>query len=200
MGRGRTTDGPELTSRFDEALRYASAVHRDQRRKSTQTPYVAHLLEVCASVLADGGDEDEAIAALLHDAVEDQGGPARRADIEARFGGRVAAIVDACTDTDQDPKPPWDERKRAYLEHLRAEERTAVLRVSAADKLANARAIVSDLRHTGDGVWSRFNAGRDGQLWYYGELVDAFGRRFPDSPLTAELARVVGEMRQLAGV
>src|SRR5436309_13050206 len=156
---GRTSKSSEapLGERFADALAYAADVHRDQVRKSTAIPYVAHLLAVAARVLEDGGREGEAIAALLHDAPEDQGGEARLADIRDRFGDRVADIVEACSDTFESPKPPWRGRKEAYLAHLR-DPATAidVLRVSAADKLNNATAILRDLRQLGPRVWERF--------------------------------------------
>ncbi len=187
-----------LTRRFDDALLYASYVHGGQTRKDTEIPYVAHLLGVAALVLEDGGDEDEAIAALLHDAGEDQGGAPRIADIQARFGDRVARIVAACSDSqtiDPREKPPWRQRKETYLAHLPS-QRPDVLRVSVADKLYNARAIVADYRQLGDALWKRFNAERDDQLWYYRSLVIAFRQGNPGR-LTDELARVVEELERL---
>jgi (p)ppGpp synthase/HD superfamily hydrolase len=191
--------GPLLTERFDEALAYASDAHRDQVRKGTRVPYVSHLLAVAGRVLEEGGDEDEAIAALLHDVVEDQGGAARLADVAARFGSRVAAIVAGTSDTDQSPKPPWRQRKERYLAHL-ADPSTSrsVLLVSAADKLHNARTIVRDLGADGPSTWARFNAGVDDQLWYYRELREILVRRLP-GPLTDELAEVVAQMEEAAG-
>lgn len=195
----RVTGGPLLTERFDDALAYASAAHRHQVRKSTAIPYVSHLLAVAARVIEEGGDEDEAIAALLHDVVEDQGGKARLADVAARFGERVAAIVAGASDTAQMPKPPWRERKQRYLAHL-ADPSTSrsVLLVSAADKLHNARSILRDLRTEGPAIWSRFNAGPDDQLWYYRELRDVFGRRLP-GVLADELREVVAELEAAIG-
>lgn len=148
-----------LGPRFREALTYASELHECQPRKGTEIPYLAHLLSVAALVLEDGGDEDEAIAALLHDAVEDQGGKPTLDAIRSRFGERVAHIVEACSDTDTWPKPPWRERKERYIEYLEA-ACPGVLRVSLADKLHNARAIVLDYRQMGDPLWSKFNAPR----------------------------------------
>ena len=182
--------------RFEQALIYASQAHGSQRRKGTQIPYVAHLLAVCALVLEDGGDEDQAVAALLHDAVEDQGGAARLTDIRARFGERVARIVESCTDTDQQPKPPWLERKRSYLRHLR-EAPAEVLRVSCADKLDNARAILRDFRALGDRVFERFNPQKADTLWYYACLANIFRARFPGA-LAGELARTVRALREEA--
>ncbi len=184
-----------LTPRFEDALVYATQAHAGQRRKETGVPYVAHLLAVCALVLEDGGDEDEAIAALLHDVVEDQGGAARAAEVRERFGDRVADIVVACSDTDAKPKPPWRPRKEAYLAHVSAAP-DAARRVSLADKVHNARAILADYRLVGEAVWSRFSAGGDDQMWYYESLVDAL-RRDAASPLHDELTRVVGELAAL---
>jgi GTP pyrophosphokinase len=185
---------PLLTERFDTALGYASAAHRSQLRKGTTIPYVSHLLAVASRVLEAGGDEDEAIAALLHDTVEDQGGPARLADITMRFGQRVADLVAGTSDTDETPKPPWRQRKLAYLEHLAAPTTDrSVLLVSAADKLHNARSVVADVRLSGPATWKRFNAGADEQLWYYRSLRDVFRRRLP-GPLTDELSDVVGDL------
>jgi len=186
-----------LGSRFDEALALATRLHATQLRKGTSIPYVAHLLSVAALVLEAGGDEDQAIAALLHDAVEDQGGAATLAEIRRRFGDRVAAIVDGCSDTDQVPKPPWRRRKEVYLEHL-AEAGPDVLLVSLADKIHNARAVLADLRVLGDGLWPRFSGGKDGELWYYRRLADTFAARRPGA-LADELGRTVAEIERLAG-
>ena len=181
-----------LTNRFDDALAYASRIHRDQRRKGTEIPYVSHLLAVDSLTLEHGGDEDQAIAALLHDAAEDQGGAERLADIEARFGPAVARIVHDCTDSWVEPKPDWRTRKEAYLAAIKHKSRASLL-VSLADKTHNARAIVVDLRRHGEIVWSRFKAGRDGTLWYYAELASAFERHLP-GPLAEELGRQVEAM------
>ena len=181
-----------LTPRFVEALAYATQVHAGQSRKGTTVPYVSHVLGVCALVLEDGGGEDEAIAALLHDAVEDGGGLPVLEEIRRRFGERVAEIVWACSDTDETPKPPWKARKARYIDHVRAAGPDA-RRVSCADKLHNARSILRDYRVHGERIWSRFNAPPEEQLWYYRSLVEAF--RQPDrSPLVEELERVVGEL------
>jgi GTP pyrophosphokinase len=185
-----------LTSRFEDALIYATRLHAAQVRKATAVPYVAHLLGVAAIVLENGGDEDEAIAALLHDAVEDQGGAATREEIRRRFGERVTAIVDGCTDTDVTPKPPWRARKEAYIAHVRHADRSVRL-VSAADKLYNVRSLARDYRQLGEELWARFNGGRDGTLWYYRGLVDAF-RAAGSTPLVEELARTVDELESLA--
>ncbi len=182
-------------ARLADAAALAFRIHAGQLRKGTTTPYVSHLLAVAAIVLEHGGDEDQACAALLHDAVED-GGVEWDAVIRDGFGLRVAGIVRACTDADTQPKPPWRARKEAYLAHLEGERLDALL-VSAADKLHNARAIVSDLRTHGPGMFSRFNAGQAGTLWYYGALAEVFARRLP-GPLARELSDAVAQMRFLA--
>ena len=186
----------KLSKRFKEALVYALDLHAAQTRKGTEVPYASHLLSVAALVLEDGGSEDEAIAALLHDAVEDQGGPRTRAEIGRRFGDKVARIVDGCTDTDETPKPPWRDRKESYIENMRRAA-PEVRRVSLADKLHNSRTILSGLRRRGDEVWQRFAGGKDGTLWYYRALVNAY-RQSGDSFLLDELERVVTEMERLA--
>jgi (p)ppGpp synthase/HD superfamily hydrolase len=184
-----------LTARFEEALAYATRLHNDQSRKGTGIPYVAHLLAVTALVLEWGGDEDMAIAALLHDAVEDQGGMDTLADIRRRFGERVATIVDGCTDSYTHPKPPWKQRKEAYIKRLRVEPGDVRL-VSIADKIHNARSILFDLRKDGVSALDRFKGGRDGTLWYYQALVAVFNE-IENTPQAAELARLVAEMEQL---
>jgi GTP pyrophosphokinase len=161
-------------TRFEQAFLYASVVHADQRRKGTAIPYISHLMLVAGTVLDHGGDEDEAIAALLHDAPEDRGGQKRLDDIGRRFGEQVVRIVLGCTDTLVRPKPEVNERRRQYLAHLRAEQDLSILLVSAADKLTNARAILRDLRAHGDHVFARFNTGREGTLDYYRELAGIF--------------------------
>ena len=183
-----------LGIRFERALAYAHTVHAAQRRKGSDTPYVAHLLAVAGLVIEDGAavgqlSEDEVIAALLHDAPEDQGGEERLADIRDRFGDRVAEIVAACSDTFETPKPPWRERKQAYLDHLSAETDVGVLRVSLADKVHNAHAVLADYRQLGDDLWRRFNRDAD-TPWYYRELVAIFSEQMP-GPLTGELTRTV---------
>jgi len=189
-----------LGPRFEQALVYAHTVHAPQRRKGSDTPYVAHLLAVAALVIEDGAAagelrEDEVIAALLHDAPEDQGGAARLADIRGRFGDRVADIVAACSDTFETPKPPWRERKQAYIDHLAETSDAGVLRVSLADKVHNARAVLTDYRELGDELWSRFNRDAD-TPWYYYRLVEIFSERAP-GPLADELARTVVELERL---
>jgi len=168
----------ELTPSFDDALAYAVQLHRSQRRKGTEIPYVAHLLAVCSLALEYGATETEAIAALLHDAIEDQGGNAVRQQIRQRFGDDVAAIVDGCTDAETIPKPPWRARKEHYITHLRDAEPSVRL-ISACDKLHNLRCIVADYRSLGEGLWQRFNGGKEGTLWYYQQLAAVLRSRGP---------------------
>ena len=184
-----------LTSRFQEALILAFSLHADQKRKGTSVPYIAHLLGVTSLVLENGADEDEAIAALLHDAVEDQGGIQTRRLIQQRFGERVAQIVDGLSDSHTTPKPPWRERKEKYLAHLRQADASVRL-VSAADKLYNACSILKDYQLHGEPIWDRFRGGKEGTLWYYHSLVELF-MTFEPTPLTTELAQVVAELEAL---
>ena len=191
---------PFLTWRFDTALQFASGLHHQQPRKGVPIPYVAHLMSVCALVLEAGGDEDQAIAALLHDAVEDQGGLPTLATIRHMFGDRVAKTVESCSDStvsDSTQKLPWRERKDKYLEHLRSASGDALL-VAAADKLHNARAILSDYRKLGEQLFLRFNASKEDQLWYYGALVETLRQTAAPKPLVDELERVVKELNRLA--
>jgi len=180
---------------FEQALPYAARAHRYQLRKGTSTPYVTHLLAVAAIVGENGGTEDEVVAALLHDAPEDQGGEERLEEIRARFGDQVAEIVDGCTDTYENPKPPWRERKERYLAHL-GDASGSVRLVSSADKLHNARAVLSDYRSIGEDLWTRFNGGKDGTLWYYRAVVDTLRG---DGPVVEELDRVVTELEAMSG-
>jgi (p)ppGpp synthase/HD superfamily hydrolase len=187
-----------LTKRFEEALVFASHVHTGHLRKKTEIPYIAHLLSVAAIVLEHGGGENEAIAALLHDAVEDRGVGVD--DISARFGPEVASIVKGCTDSfEKDPKNklPYSARKKAYLERLPTESRSA-LTVSAADKLHNARAILEDYYAIGSKIWARFNGSNEEILWYYSSLVSIFKRVDCPQRLVDELERVVAELIQLS--
>jgi (p)ppGpp synthase/HD superfamily hydrolase len=191
-----------LTEHFDRAVQYANRIHANQTRKGTDIPYMTHLLGVASLVLENGAQsEEEVIGALLHDAAEDQGGRPRLEDIREQFGDQVGHIVDACTDTYENPKPPWRERKEAYVTHVRELiERGGdepALRVSLADKLHNTRAIVTDVRESGDAVFERFNGKKDGTIWYYAALVEAF-RGFPNR-MVGELEREVTELRRLAG-
>ena len=186
-----------LGDRFTNAMTYAAELHADQCRKGGEIPYVSHLLAVASLVLEHGGDEDQAIAALLHDAVEDQGGLDTLTEIRNRFGDRVARIIDECTDAYTDPKGPWRQRKDEYLAAVAALSPDALL-VSITDKLHNARTILADYREVGESVWSRFNGGRAGTLWYYRALVAAYAPR-GTSPLLAELDRTVREIERRTG-
>ena len=185
----------KLTVRYEQALVFAHNIHRGQWRKGTDIPYMAPLLAVSSLVLEAGGNEDQAIAGLLHDMLEDQGARTSFEEIQQLFGGEVARIVRACSDTEELPKPPWRDRKTAYLAHLE-EADPAVLRVSLADKLHNSRSILTDLREHGDGLWKRFNASREDQLWYYQGLAAVFAQRLP-SPQQRDLADVVAKLASL---
>lgn len=187
----------KLTRRFEDAFEYAHRVHGSQTRKGTAVPYIGHLMGVVSIVLDDGGSEDEAIAGLLHDAAEDQGGRDRLDDIRSRFGDEVAAMVADCTDSWDTPKKPWLERKQAYVEHAR-DLRPSSLRVSAADKVHNAYAILRDLRNEGEAVWDRFNASSDDVLSYYEGLVRAY-RHAGGGRLVEELDRIVRGIRREMG-
>ena len=185
-----------LTQRFTAALEFAAELHRNQIRKGSGIPYIAHLLGVASIALEYGADEDEAIASLLHDAIEDQGGAKTREEIRRRFGDRVTAIVDGCTDAEVTPKPPWRQRKEEHLEHLCHAEPSVVL-VATADKLHNARAILKDYRVLGEPLWHRFRGGKEGTLWYLRAVVDALeaaGR----TPIIDELRLVVTDIERLA--
>lgn len=183
-----------LGRRFDDALGYALRLHRTQRRKGKNVPYAAHLLGTAGTVLDFGGDEAQAIAALLHDAAEDHGGRKRLEEIRKRFGRAVATMVEDCTDTFEKEKPEWKRRKRAYIASLPAKSRRSLL-VSAADKLDNARAIVADLRKDGPSTLDRFNGKRD-TVWYFQELVKTFNE-LKVGAIAAELEAAVEEMTAL---
>ena len=187
----------ELTSRFDDAIKYSHELHRAQTRKGNGSPYIGHLLGVASIVIDDGGSEDEAIAALLHDAAEDHGGRERLEDIRVRFGGAVARIVEDCTDSWETPKAAWKERKDAYVHHARKLPASS-LRVSAADKVHNAYAILRDLRNIGEAVWERFNATPDDVMAYYEGLVRAY-REAGGGRLVDELDRIVRGIRREMG-
>ena len=186
-----------LTRRFDEAFAYTHETHAGHTRKGNGVPYIGHLMGVASIVIDDGGTEDEAIAALLHDAAEDCGGRARLDDIRVRFGDAVARIVEDCTDSWTTPKAPWAERKQKYVEHARTLG-PASLRVSAADKVHNAYAILRDLRNVGDQVWDRFNASADDIVAYYQALVRSF-REAGGSRLVDELDRIVRAIEREMG-
>ena len=184
---------PVLRDRFADAFAYAVHLHALQARKGTAIPYVTHLMSVCSLVLEDGGDEDQAVAALLHDGPEDQGGQQVLDEIGRRFGDEVAALVDGLTDTLKTPKPKWRPRKKAYLARLEREP-TSVLRISLADKLHNLRSIAVDYVVLHEAMWKRFNAGRKQQEWYFRALLDVFERRLPDSRNLPEFRRLVAEV------
>lgn len=190
-----------FSPRFGEALAYGAELHRSQSRKGTSIPYVGHLLIVAGTVIEWGGDEDQAIAAMLHDAIEDQGHSGQTAvEIRRRFGDRVAAFVEGLSDTDEVPKPPWKQRKKAYFDKLKNES-TEVVLISAADKLHNGRAILFDFIEEGDQVWKRFTVKDQGarpQLWYYHELLKIYEERLP-SRLTRDLRMVVEELASRTG-
>jgi (p)ppGpp synthase/HD superfamily hydrolase len=190
-----------LTERFDRALLYATHVHGGQVRKESAIPYVAHLLAVAATVLEYEGDEDMAIAGLLHDAVEDQGGEARLSDIRNRFGDRVGVIVAACSDSTANTasgegKEPWRVRKERYLKHLHSVDESTLL-VSLSDKVHNARSILRDSRKSdiGELVWQRFSRGKDGTIWYYEQLAQTFKKLLPGQ-LSDEFGEIVEVLRR----
>jgi len=186
-----------LGPRFLRAFHFAAEKHARQTRKASTIPYIAHLMGVASLVLEAGGDEDLAIAALLHDVVEDCGGAPMLKEVRRRFGERVAGIVDGCTDAYEIPKPPWRERKENYIRRLKRENVDTRL-VSAADKLNNIRSILADYRAVGESVWSRFNGGRDGTLWYYRTLRGEFLRR-NQNRITRDFDLALRELESLAG-
>lgn len=186
--------------RFDEALVFASSIHREQIRKGSGVPYITHLMAVASLVGEHHGSEDQVIGALLHDAIEDciSSVPDIREQIAGRFGDTVLEIVEGCTDADAHPKPPWRERKELYIQRLRDKpEDSPALLVSCADKVHNAQTILRDYRVIGDQLWERFRGGREGTLWYYQELSDAFSQK-PIGPITKELRRVVSSIHKVA--
>jgi (p)ppGpp synthase/HD superfamily hydrolase len=185
-----------FSSRLVEAFEFALHLHRSQRRKGSESPYFIHLMAVAAIVGEYGGDEQQVIAALLHDAVEDQGGQETLAEIHRRFGEDVAEYVAACSDADTDPKPPWLERKRQFLKTI-ATAPSKVKLIVAADKLHNVRSIVNDLHQVGNDVWLRFRGGRQDTLWYYGEVVRALTSGW-SHPILRELAEAVDKLQRTA--
>jgi len=187
----------KLSRRFSEAMLFAAELHAEQERKGSGAPYAAHLLSVAGLAMENGADEDEAIAALLHDAVEDQGGAATREEIRRRFGAPVAEIVAGCSDTDQTPKPPWRDRKEACLAHL-GHASPSVRLVSACDKLDNVRSLIAAYRRLGEPLWDRFRGGRDGTLWYHRSVVEVL-KAAGTTPLVEELDRTVHELENLVG-
>lgn len=179
-----------------DAFKFAFELHRSQTRKGSEVPYVTHLMGVASLVGENGGNSEQVIAALLHDAVEDQGGQETLERIRTRFGEKVASYVAVCSDSDTCPKPPWQERKQAYLRAIAAAPPGARL-IVAADKLHNARSITSDLKRVGNAVWRRFQGGRDGTLWYHGEIVYALSQGWPH-PILNDLADAVDALHRTA--
>ena len=196
---------PHLGPRLQRAFRYAAEKHAGQTRKQTAVPYLSHLMAVASLVLEAGGDEDMAIAALLHDVVEDCGGMPRLREIRKQFGPRVARIVEGCTDSFGEPKPEWIERKKNYLREVKHADAETRL-VSASDKLHNVRTILADYRKDGEAIWKRFNGKKEGTLWYYRALSDEYQRRSPNRNtreleiVVAELERTVGEKSSLSSL
>ncbi|MFY9559786.1 MAG: HD domain-containing protein [Terriglobales bacterium] len=189
---------PHLGPGLQRAFRYAAEKHAGQTRKQSAVPYLSHLMAVASLVLEGGGDEDMAIAALLHDVVEDCGGMPRLREVRRLFGARVAKIVEGCTDSFSNPKLEWVVRKNEYLQRLKHEDHETRL-VSASDKLHNVRTVVADYRQDGESIWKRFSGGREGTLWYYRALSDEFQRRKPNR-ITRELAIAVQELEKAVGV
>ncbi len=185
-----------LTDRFEDARVFAFQLHKNQYRKQSKIPYISHLLAVTAIVLENGGSENQTIAALLHDAVEDQGGYDTLHQIKSRFGEEVELIVEGCTDAYVDPKPDWKERKSAYLEKIKQAEESVLL-VSLADKVHNARSILKDLQSTEINIWDKFNGGKEGTLWYYQSLIEIF-ESCPYQDLLADLRRTIEKIIKLA--
>jgi (p)ppGpp synthase/HD superfamily hydrolase len=194
------TSTPKLTGQFSKALVYAELKHHNQVRKGGDIPYYGHLMSVAGLVINDGGSEEQAIAALLHDCVEDAGGPPTLEEIRKNFGEDVARIVRECSDTDEQPKPPWLQRKQNYIEHLGQVGEDTLL-VSVADKLDNARSMLRDYHQHGPKLWERFNRKNpQDHLKYFGGLLDAYRKRGLDSWMVGELGRVVDELkRQVEG-
>jgi (p)ppGpp synthase/HD superfamily hydrolase len=184
-----------LTTRYRDALVFSFDLHQQQLRKSSTVPYFAHLMSVSALVLEYGGSEDEAIAGLLHDAVEDQGGLEILQEIRDRYGDKVASVVEECSDSFTNPKPPWLERKITYLEHMKAAS-PSTRRVSLADKLHNLRDILATYRRAREDTWQRFKGGKEGTLWYYDSLVQIFESTGSDE-MTQELRRVFEELLEI---
>ena len=180
-----------LTKKYDDALHFASKLHRTQKRKGTEIPYISHLISVSALVLEHGGSEVQAIAGLLHDAVEDQGGEKILKIIKEKFGNEVAEIVVDCTDAWADPKPPWKQRKEDYLAKLHEKPSSSIL-VSLCDKVHNAEAILNDKMRLGDAIYDRFNQGKEGTIWYYKALSMIFSEKMPGT-LSERLTRAVNE-------
>lgn len=191
----------QLSPQFAKAVQYAASAHAQQKRNGTDIPYIAHLLAVASIALEHGANENEAIAALLHDAPEDAGGEERLEDIRKQFGDIVAEIVEGCTDTFATPKPAWKKRKEDYIAKIPSAS-SSIRFISASDKLHNARSILRDYREIGDDLWSRFAGGKVGVLWYYRSLISAYGqgesfRREGFEDLVVELNNVVSELERI---
>lgn len=190
-----------LTPRFEQALVYATIIHAGQMRKGSDVPYISHLMAVTSIALEHGATEDEAIAALLHDAVEDAGGKERANDIRLRFGDTVADLVISCTDTMMERRPEYNNRRAAYVGSIQHKSAASIL-ISAADKLHNSRSILRDYREVGDRVWNRFHHSKESTLWYYRALADAFmaaPNNYRCKSLIEEINRVVTQIEQLTG-
>jgi (p)ppGpp synthase/HD superfamily hydrolase len=192
---------PKLTPRVYDALDLAFQLHGHAARKGRNIPVMGHLLGVCALVYEDGGSEDEGVAALLHDALEDAPEQINREQIERRFGRRVLEIVEVCTDTPRNyaggPKPSWADRKNAYLAHARVAD-PSLLRVTVADKVDNVRSLIADYKRDGDKIWQRFHAGKTEQLWYYRSCLAAYSSAGFKGPLLDELSALIDQLGHLA--
>ena len=188
----------ELTAKFAAAVEMAGRLHAQQKRRLWRVPYVGHLLRVAGTVAEWAEDEETVIAAVLHDAIEDQGGPTAREMIRETFGDRVTSIVDECTDTDEQPQPAWRPRKEAYIAHLKEASSEARL-IVAADKLDNLRSLISGYTEHGESLWEHFHGGREETLWFYGEVVTTLEETMP-GPLVRELAIELGEFRRITGL
>ena len=195
-----TETGKLLGERFGRALQQTHQLFGGDRRKGGDIPYIAHLLWVCSLVLYDGGDEEEAVAALLHDTLEDKPNLMTREDLLEAYGSRVLSIIDVSTDTPRDylggVKPPWQQRKLSFLESV---EKCSpdLLRVAVADKVDNARSILGDYAQFGEQLWDRFNAGKKDIQWYYRASVDVFRRASFKSTLLDMLDELVGQIEKL---
>lgn len=185
-----------LTENFNQAVSFANEVHKEHVRKGTQIPYISHLMAVASLVMESGGSEDEVIAALLHDAVEDGGGEPVLDEIKKRFGQNVASIVDGCTETYEDPKPPWKGRKDSYISHVK-EGNPSVKLVSGADKLHNVRCILSDYRQVGEVLWDRFSASKEETLWFYQSMAGVLCTSGKDLKVYADLDNAVKELESI---
>lgn len=186
----------KLSENYLKALQFAYTAHDSQIRKGSEVPYISHLMSVSAIVMENNGTEEQAIAGLLHDAVEDQGGLPMLDTIRRIFGEKVAGIVWECSDSHEEPKPPWKQRKDAYIAAIEDKSEDSIL-VSLADKFHNARSILSDYQEVGEKLWERFTGKKDGTLWYYRELVAAFKKR-TDSVLLGELEEVVTRLHEVS--